>query len=679
VSAALTLQQARQPSRSLATPTPDRAAAELELPHWPLVEAACLLLLLAVALATRLHDPEGPRSAFPDLFDEGIRAAQLQLMANGFRPFREIYAAQGLLLLDLLYPLYVLFGGTLGAARLGVGVLSVLGLIGAWWSVRQLAGAAGGLIAALLLVTSPVYSEASRQALAEVPSLVPSIWAIGCGVRWVRGGRPAWLYAAALLATLGVLIKPMAVAALVPLAVLALCRPGVQVRHLLVAAGACLALTVVVILVMGPVGVFEQIVQYRLGARQGGSWDPRRNYKLVVVEPFLEQPALFLLFGVSALLLLKGGWRGGLAFVLWPLATAAVLVAHFPLHPKHLVYLYPPLALVGGAGLGRAVWLAWSEGPLGRPARMMTVALAALLVALPPAALPVAFGERARTVEDEDADLNVFDRDAAASLQALAGPREFVLTDHPYVAALAGRLVPPNLVDPSRGRTRAGVLTDRDAITAAQEYDARLVLIWADRLRRLSGVPPWLDKEYRLVQAFGTRIVKNPRGAKDRSIYLRRDADWNNAKAQLEAGLEVREQIDFDGRLRLLGATVSTHELRGREQFTVTLGWQALSKMSADYHVTLYLIGAGHELRSEQEHDLEGSVRGTSTWEPGRWMFRTFAIQPLEGSQAGEYLLQIAVVDPGSGRKLRPTLAEGASQFRVDPSRTVTIASIQLR
>ena len=118
------------------------------------------------------------------------------------------------------------------------------------------------------------------------------------------------------------------------------------------------------------------------------------------------------------------------------------------------------LALAGGAGLGRAVGLAWRVGPPGRPARLMTVGLAALLAAIPPAALPVAFSERALNVEDEDADLNVFDRDAAASLRALAGPSDFVLTDHPYLAALAGRLVPPNLVDPSRGRTRAGVLTD---------------------------------------------------------------------------------------------------------------------------------------------------------------------------------------------------------------------------
>src|SRR5205823_2933314 len=108
-------------------------------------------------------------------------------MANGFRPFRDIYSPQGVLLLDLLYPFYALFGGSLGAIRLGVGLLSMLGLLGAWWVGRQAAGSAGGLVAAFLLGASPAYLEGSRLALAEVPSLVPGLWAIGCGLRWQRG------------------------------------------------------------------------------------------------------------------------------------------------------------------------------------------------------------------------------------------------------------------------------------------------------------------------------------------------------------------------------------------------------------------------------------------------------------------------------------------------------------
>ena len=74
-----------------------------------------------------------------------------------------------------------------------------------------------------------------------------------------------------------------------------------------------------------------------------------------------------------------------------------------------------------------------------------------------------------------------------------------------------------------------GVLSDQEVIDESERYDTRLVLTWADRLRRLPGIPLWIDQNYRLSQVFGTRSVKVPRGAKDRSIYLRRDADFASA------------------------------------------------------------------------------------------------------------------------------------------------------
>lgn len=661
-------------ARAAAQPLPRPA------PRWRLIaELLALAALLGVALALRVFDLEGPRSSFPDLFDEGIRAEQLLLMERGFRPFRDIYTAQGLLLLDLLYPFYVLFGGTLGAIRLGVGLLSVVGLAGVWWSVRQVTGPIGGLAALLLLSASGAYLEGSRLALAEVPSLAPCLWALGCAVRWRRGGRAGWLYAAAALATLGVLIKPMVLPVAVPLGLLALLRPGLRWRELVIALGVVLAVVALAVVAMGPAEVWRQIVEYRLGAREGGSLDFRRNYKLVVQEPFRDQPGLYILAALGALLLLLADWRSGLALAAWPLATIALLLYYYPLHPKHLVYLYPPLAVVGGAGIGRAAWYAWREGPAGRLTRLLTVAVAVFIAALPLQTLSGPLDAGDPDAEAEDADLHTFDADVVRSLQALSGPDDFILTDHPYLAALARRMVPPDLVDPSVGRIRAGVLRDSDVLADARRYDVRLVLTWADRLRRLAGVPPWLDREYVLAHVFGLRSVKNPRGAKDRSLYLRTDSDLDAARTRLENLLTVRDTADFGGQLRLLGSHISATVVRPRDQFTLTLGWLALQRMPVDYHLTIHLIGPDGQTRGEQEHDLEGSARGTSLWAPGRWLFRTFGLQLDPDSPAGEYRVEISVIDPKSGRALPPVIAPGAHAFRENRSRALTVATIQVR
>ena len=391
--------------------------------RWPsrtLVELSLVTLLLAVSLAVRLHDLEGPRSSAPDLFDEGLETQQLLLMANGFQPYRDIYNSLGTLKLHLLYPFFALFGGTLGAARLGVGLLSMLGLVGAWWSGRVAAGPAGGLAVLFLLSVSPAYLEHSRLAIAEVPSLVPCLWAIGCALRWYGGGRDRWIYGAVVLGTVGVLIKPMALAIAAPVAVLLLVRPGPRLRTIFVCIGITLSITILSVLALGASDVYEQVVGYRLGAREGGTWELRRNYRQVLAHPFQDQPGLFLLAPVAAALLIAANWRSGLAIVSWPLVTIAVLLAYSPLHPKHLAYLFPPLIFLGGAGIGRAIHLTRQTHSARRVSAFPVIGAAVLFAALPLGLLAGALDDESGEVAaPDDADLHSFDRGCRENCQRL--------------------------------------------------------------------------------------------------------------------------------------------------------------------------------------------------------------------------------------------------------------------
>src|SRR6185436_3621400 len=130
-------------SASRATEVPAVRAAWLE--------AGAAVLLVAVAVAMRVVNP----GVYSGLFDEGIRVEQLYLMSAGYRPFRDIFAAQGPLLLDLLHPWFVLFGQDLTAARWSVGVYSLVGLAGAYWVARLVGGPLAAVAAAALLVLSP--------------------------------------------------------------------------------------------------------------------------------------------------------------------------------------------------------------------------------------------------------------------------------------------------------------------------------------------------------------------------------------------------------------------------------------------------------------------------------------------------------------------------------------------
>src|SRR5690349_10034886 len=143
-----------------------------------------LVVLLILAVPTRIMNLD----AFAGKFDEGIRGAQLMLMAAGYRPFRDIFASQGPLSLDVFYPTYMLFGQTLGAARLAPALFSVVGVgLGAWIAWRS-AGRLAGTVTGLLLLISPIYLKNSRLALVEVPALVPALAAGGAALGYGRAG-----------------------------------------------------------------------------------------------------------------------------------------------------------------------------------------------------------------------------------------------------------------------------------------------------------------------------------------------------------------------------------------------------------------------------------------------------------------------------------------------------------
>jgi predicted membrane-bound mannosyltransferase len=232
----------------------ERAAASFMAP--PALELLVLLGIFLLAVATRAINLD----EYSGDLDEGIRGMQLLLMRAGYRPFQDISASQGPLLLDLLYPLYNLYGGSLAAARMAVGTYSLLAILGAYWIGRQVAGQLGAAAAAILLALSPTFLRGSRHALAEAVALGPATLAVGASLVYLRGGRRAWLLAAGVLLAISLLIKPIAIAAAVPLALAALLRGRRGARDLLVTGAVVAAIVVLAPLLVGLGGVLDQVV-----------------------------------------------------------------------------------------------------------------------------------------------------------------------------------------------------------------------------------------------------------------------------------------------------------------------------------------------------------------------------------------------------------------------------------
>jgi hypothetical protein len=251
-------------------------------------------------------------------------------------------------------------------------------------------------------------------------------------------------------------------------------------------------------------------------------------------------------------------------------------------------------------------------------------------------------------------------------LSTLTGPSEFVIVDEPSVAFASRRLVPPNLVDTSMVRIRSRSLDADDVIAAAEQSDVRALFLFSDGLRNLKPFAAWVDDNYVAVK------INERRNGKDRAVYLRRDSDLASARAQLEHTLDRPSDATFGGQLRLLGYATERGEARPGGSLTVTLGWQSLGAVAADYSVVTMLKGADGQPVEQNQRGLGGGGEGTSAWEAGRWVFRTSTLVLKEKLPPGEYTLAVGLYD-SKARRLVPLDGAGS------PDNTVSLGTAQVR
>jgi hypothetical protein len=502
--------------------------------RWPLrvVEAVLLLVTLGVALRLRVVNLD----AYTGSFDEGIRSQQLLLMAAGYRPFRDIFASQGPLLLDLLYPFYLLFGQTVAAARSGVVACSMVALVGAWWTVRAgvggtIGGVAGGLAAAAILAISPSFFESSRLALAEIPTIAPALLALAALLTYRATDHRRWLIVSAVCCGLAVLIKPMVLHVGAPIAVLLVVASPAGGRRwywrralldVLLYGVVVGFLSALVVAMLGPAQVWDNLGVYRTGAGSGAGANLATNLRLTVNIMRGEQPGLFVLAAAGVVL---GLWRRpafAMALLAWAGAVLALFAIYGDLADKHIVYLTPPVALLAALGAGLGGEAAWGDvrglrdvqapgagdaPPVVQRARMAAllglVGLLAYAATVPTIlradqyvvreAPKVAAERRGRAIDAEIAEI----------IRAHTPADGWVLADNPGAAFDARRKVIPYLVDTSGTRVDAGSLTAALATEYVQRYQPSVIVTWPRRLGKLDAFVRHLPElGYRLERSY---------------------------------------------------------------------------------------------------------------------------------------------------------------------------------
>jgi hypothetical protein len=197
-------------------------------------------------------------------------------------------------------------------------------------------------------------------------------------------------------------------------------------------------------------------------------------------------------------------------------------------------------------------------------------------------------------------------------------------------------------------RIRSGSIEARAAIAAAEEHDVRLLFLFSDGLRSLNGFADWVDERYVPVK------INERSNRKDRALYLRDDEHLVPARVTLERTLERRQDATFGGQLQLLGYGLERGEVRPGGNVVLTLGWQAIGPVDADYHVLTILRDPTGAIVEQNERALGGGAEGTESWRPGRWVFRTSMLPIRRSTKLGVYQLSVALYDSKAKRPLSP-------------------------
>jgi 4-amino-4-deoxy-L-arabinose transferase-like glycosyltransferase len=498
--------------------------AEPPTPRWHLyLTWGLVLALVIIALAMRLYNLGKPFDY--DGYDEGVYWQSLRAMSAGYTLYRQIFYSQPPLFLLFTYPFYVLFGSSIWSARLGIALISLLGLPGAYVIGKSLSGRVGAIAAMVLLIADPLYLAQSQKLQAEVSATAFSLLAVGAAYMWWKqpdSRRGLWMaILCGITLPVGILCKLLSVTALVPIGLLILARlwqiwrkqPGTSSRSLrpiLIAIVVCIVVSLIALIpYLGSLHpLIQQVVSFHLAAKTALIGEEVAN-KATLQSFLLSNTALVVAAAVGAsIALLRRDWRI-IPLAAWFLATFFVLLIQVPLFYRHAIALTPSMIAMAVIGIGDIAAIKKAASNYGEAITKVAALVILLLILLVVITNISPVRGYYQSISTQAADSYTQSQGQLANdLQKVTTPNQEVITDGQFVAARAGRSVPPFLVDTSMVRIDSGYLTAQQLIEAASQPQVHAVLFFSNRLTisQVASFHAWVAQHFHLYRNYGSGV-----------------------------------------------------------------------------------------------------------------------------------------------------------------------------
>jgi len=456
-----------------------------------------------------------------DGYDEGVYWQTLRSMSAGNTLYKQIFYSQPPFFMLSTFPGYILFGSSLWSARLGIVLVSLLGLLGAFLLGKALSGRLGAIAAMLLLIVNPLYLAQSQTIEAEVSSTALSLLAIGLAYLWWEHpeGTRGLFYAAltGIAITLSILCKLLSIAVFVPIALLIAARvwqilhkqPGTRLIGLLpILVGITTCVLTFVVLLLPFSGSYQAMLQsiitFHSTAALVYSHSQQANIS-TLQNALISLLTLTACFGTVAALL-RRDWRV-VPLIGWLIATLYLLWHQVPLFQHHLIALTPPLIALAVIGIGNHSLQSKeaSSNVMSKAVPFFTWITIALIMITTILNIQQDRLYYRTAVVTSASGFTQFESKVANDLRLATDHNQLVVTDAQFIAGLANRTTPPELVDTSAVRITSNYLTLLQIESATSEPQVRAVLFFTGRfyLPNVAGFHSWVTQHFHLLHNYG--------------------------------------------------------------------------------------------------------------------------------------------------------------------------------
>ena len=111
--------------------------------------------------------------------------------------------------------------------------------------------------------------------------------------------------------------------------------------------------------------------------------------------------------------------------------------------------------------------------------------------------------------------------------------------------------------------------------------------------------------------------------------------------------MALRLNANFDDKIELLGADISTAELKPGDTFEITLFWKALSRMETSYTIFVHLLDAENHIQAQEDRIPAAGSRPTTGWVVSEVVQDTYTLTVNPAAIPGTYVLEVGVYDAG--------------------------------